>query len=123
MSQEREAFVLGGTGGAVKFALEGNFPPVYKFLEELDIRAGIVRMGDILTNGHTVWATWTGTPIDVKELTRKSIAAAGGTGCLEIVTGNGNGEKKKEVFFREGHVIKTVNEPKGISPKQVRMRI
>lgn len=123
MSQERDGFFLGGQRGGVKFALEekGNLPPVYNFLEDLGITTGIVKLADIQTNGHTVSATWIGTGIDVKDLNRKSIAKAGGTGGLEIVVDNG--EKRTEIFFNGGRVVGITKEPMSISPKQGRMNI
>lgn len=121
MLQEKEPFFLGGGGS--KFALEaeeGDVPSIYDSLKkDLGVTEGIVIMTDVQANGHNVLTTWTGRQIDVEKLSGRSILRAGGTGCLEIAVGNG--EKRTEIFFSGGHIIKT--RKKGVDQKQGRLKI
>lgn len=119
MPQGKEKGYSGGSSG--KYALEGELPPVYDKLASLGVTEGIVRMTDVQVNGHTISTAWTGTWIDVEKLTGRSILQAGGTGCLEIAVNNG--AKQTEIVFKEGKIIGTTKEPKGVSQRQGRMRL
>lgn len=119
MSLEAQGSLPFGVSG--KFALEGNrgVSPAYDFLKKLGITTGIVIIGKIATNGHAASITWTGTGMDIGELTRESVIGAGGTGCLEIKEGQG----LTTVFISSGQIVSETIEPKEIDSRQGRMAI
>jgi len=109
----------GHSQGGFKFALGGEgIPPVYDLLEKLGVTEPI-RMSVVITNGHRIVITWTGTQISVGELSAEVVQNAGGTGCLEIE----EGPKRTISVIEEGRLTMTTVAPKGMDPRQMAMEI